>query len=298
VLVQAPAPPLWAASHAGLPLPVATDGAGLELYYSARDGDGRSHIGRARMSGGGGALVVADHDPEPVLAPGALGTFDDCGVTTSCLVLDGSRWLLFYTGWSLGVTVPFYLSVGLAVSEDGGRTFQRASQAPLLDRSSADPYLTASPFVLRDGALWRMWYVSAVGWELQAGQPRHRYHLRYAESEDAMRWRRSGEVAVDFADPGEYAFGRPCVTKEGERYRMWFCARGSAYRLAYAESQDGRRWVRDDDAVGLDPSRNGWDSEMIAYPYVFDHDGARHMLYNGNGYGRTGIGYATALPAA
>ena len=296
MLVSAPPPPAWAASHAALALPAATPD-GLELYYSARDGDGRSHVGRARMADARGALAVADHDPQPLLAPGSLGAFDDRGVTTSCLVRDGDATLLYYTGWSLGVTVPFYLAVGLAASEDGGRTFERVSRAPILDRSSADPYLTASPFVLRDGGLWRMWYVSGVGWEHVDGVPRHRYNLRYAESDDAVSWRRGDHVALDFADVGEYAFGRPCVVKEGGRYRMWFCARGVDYRLAYAESEDGLRWTRADEGAGLDASEDGWDSEMIAYPYVFDHDGERHLLYNGNGYGRTGIGYATAVRA-
>ena len=31
---------------------------------------------------------------------------------------------------------------------------------------------------------------------------------------------------------------------------------------------------------------------MVCYPYVFDHAGNRYMLYNGNGYGRTGFGMA------
>jgi hypothetical protein len=31
---------------------------------------------------------------------------------------------------------------------------------------------------------------------------------------------------------------------------------------------------------------------MIEYPFVFDHGGARYMLYNGNGYGRSGVGLA------
>ena len=39
------------------------------------------------------------------------------------------------------------------------------------------------------------------------------------------------------------------------------------------------------------PARGG-DSEMIEYPFVFDHDGQRFMLYNGNGYGRSGFGVA------
>ncbi|MDH5276133.1 MAG: hypothetical protein OEW88_06890, partial [Gammaproteobacteria bacterium] len=30
------------------------------------------------------------------------------------------------------------------------------------------------------------------------------------------------------------------------------------------------------------------------YAFIFDHDGKRYMLYNGNGYGRTGFGLAVA----
>jgi hypothetical protein len=31
---------------------------------------------------------------------------------------------------------------------------------------------------------------------------------------------------------------------------------------------------------------------MIEYPFVFDHDGHRYMLYNGNEYGKSGFGLA------
>jgi hypothetical protein len=30
----------------------------------------------------------------------------------------------------------------------------------------------------------------------------------------------------------------------------------------------------------------------VEYPWVFRHEGATYMLYNGNGYGRTGFGIA------
>jgi hypothetical protein len=294
--VPAPPPPAWAVSHVALPATAATARAGLHLYYSARDADGRSHIGRVQLDADGDELRPGPHDVEPVLSPGPLGAFDDRGVTMSCVVQDGSSWLLFYTGWSLGVTVPFYLGVGLAVSRDEGRTFERVSSGPVLDRNQVDPYLTASPFVLRDGDTWRMWYVSGQRWVIEAGVPKHFYHLRYAESGDGRNWHRGGRVVVDFADDRENAFGRPCVVVDGGRYRMWYCVRGQSYRLGYAESADGLSWTRHDAAVGLDPSPDGWDAEMIAYPHVVDVDGSRHLLYNGNGYGLTGVGYATAMP--
>ena len=31
---------------------------------------------------------------------------------------------------------------------------------------------------------------------------------------------------------------------------------------------------------------------MMEYPFVYEHRGVKHMLYNGNGFGETGIGYA------
>jgi hypothetical protein len=124
------------------------------------------------------------------------------------------------------------------------------------------------------------------------GEAQHRYHIRYAESDDGIAWRRGGRVSIDFADESEYAMGRPCVVRHGDDYRMWFAARGGQYRLAYAESPDGLGWTRNDSLAGLAPSPQGWDAEMVAYPSVFDHGGQRYLLYNGNGYGRTGIGYA------
>jgi hypothetical protein len=44
--------------------------------------------------------------------------------------------------------------------------------------------------------------------------------------------------------------------------------------------------------AGIDVSAEGWDSEMIEYPFVFKHKGLRYMIYNGNGYGKTGFGLA------
>ena len=58
------------------------------------------------------------------------------------------------------------------------------------------------------------------------------------------------------------------------------------------ESRDGKEGIRKDELSGIDVSESGWDSEMICYPFVFKYNGVKFMLYNGNGYGRTGFGYA------
>lgn len=280
----------WIVTHAALP--VVLDGPdGQRVYFSSRDDRNRSHIGYASLS-----LTAPDpaavYAPGPVLSPGTAGAFDDAGVTTSCLVAHAGRLYLYYTGWALGVSVPFYLHSGLAVSDDGGLSFARVSSAPLLDRIDVDPYLNASPWVLVDGGVWRMWYVSGTSWDATAAGPRHRYHIKYAESANGLHWRRAGHVCLDYAADDEYAFGRPCVMKDGDRYRMWYCVRGDRYRMGYAESVDGLSWTRHDQTEVVAASAAGWDAEMIAYPAVADLAGRRVLLYNGNGFGRTGIGWA------
>jgi hypothetical protein len=137
-----------------------------------------------------------------------------------------------------------------------------------------------------------MWYVSATQWRASEEGPRHYYNIRYAESEDGLVWRREGRTCVDYANETEHAFSRPCVARDADGFRMWFAVRGEQYRIGYAESVDGLRWSRHDDAAGLRPEGGGWESEMVAYPWVFDADGRRFMLYNGNDYGRTGVGLA------
>jgi len=109
---------------------------------------------------------------------------------------------------------------------------------------------------------------------------------------DGINWQREGLVAIDFANAQEYAISRPSVIHDSDRWRMWYSYRGQLYRIGYAESDDGKRWERLDNQAGIDTSLTGWDSEMIEYPFVFDHNDQRYMLYNGNGYGKTGFGLA------
>ena len=139
-----------------------------------------------------------------------------------------------------------------------------------------------------------MWYVSGTGWCESPDGPAHRYHIKYAESSDGVTWKRHGVVAIDYASPSEHAFGRPFVIEQGGRHRMFYSVRtrSRGYRLGYAESTDGQRWTRKDGEVGIDVSASGWDSQMIEYASVVEHDGRTYLFYNGNNLGETGFGYA------
>ena len=289
----------WVASHAAVPfVQVHTDDA-YTAWFTTRDARGRSQISRARVELAAAGQPRVTYDERPMLLPGAVGTFDDSGVMTSCLVEHDDRKYLYYQGWSLGVTVPFYVFTGLAVSDDGGETFTRVSTAPIHGRSAIDPFMVSSPWVVVEDGRWRMWYVSGTGWHMRDDVADHYYvHVKYAESADGINWTLTGHVALDYGSAAEYALARPVVVLDPDCYRMWYSHRGSSYRIGYAESPDGLTWTRRDEEVGIDVSPSGWDSDMVEYACVFDLGGTRHMLYNGNGFGATGIGHAVWTPPA
>lgn len=280
----------WLQTHAAVPIAELLSGAHVRIYFSARDALGRSHTGSfiTDLSRPGSIEAL---DETPILSPGPLGGFDDSGTMATWLTRVGNQRYLYYIGWNRTVTVPFRNAIGLAVSRDGG-PFERLYPGPILDRTHDEPYFTGSCCVLNSEGRWRMWYLSCTGWQTGPNGPRHRYHIKYADSFDGIFWQRGQRVAIDFSSEDECAIARPSVIKDPLGFRMWYCHRGEAYRLGYAESAEGVHWTRRDALSGIEPSAFGWDSEMICYPHVFDHQGQRYLLYNGNGYGASGIGLA------
>ncbi|MFH1957623.1 MAG: hypothetical protein ABIJ15_04025 [bacterium] len=281
----------WMVFHAAVPFAFRIDHDLYRIYFSGRSIFNKSQIGFIEININKPEEVFSIAS-EPIIKTGEFGTFDESGAMASWLCEYSNCMYLYYIGWNTGGTLPFRNSIGLALSYDGGRTFEKYGDGPVVDRSIYDACFVASPCVLIENNIWRMWYVSGIKWTVENNAPKHYYHIKYAESKDGIIWDRKGIVCIDFKSPDEYAIARPCVLKENGIYKMWYSYRGKSYRIGYAESKDGLRWERKDNEVGIDVSDTGWDSEMICYAHVFEHNGKKYMLYNGNGYGKTGIGLA------
>ena len=238
---------------------------------------------------------------QPILDLGGPGTFDEHGIMPSAAIADGALVRLYYSGWCrLNGLAPYHNSTGLALSEDGGRTFRRLTKGPVLDRTPEEPFSATSPAVVRAGRLWHAYYSCGLGWIRQGDQLEHIYQLHHATSIDGIHWERGGEVAVAQAHPEE-AITRPTLLRLHEaEWRMWFCYRGShtfrngkdSYRIGFARSSDLSHWQRDDSEAGIELSPDGWDCGMMAYPCVVDTPRSRLMFYNGNDFGGGGFGWA------
>jgi len=283
----------WVQSHAWVPTADPLGGGLVRIYFAGRNGDNLSQVGAFTIHLNR-PFDIMDATPDPIVTLGELGSFDDSAVLPCCLVNAAGRKLLYYVGWMQGKRVPFYASVGLAISEDGGASFRKHSRAPLLERNDVDPLFTAAPFVTYDNGKWRMWYTTNTAWNIEDGVPKPRYHIKYAESDNGVGWKRDGVVAIDFASEDDFAISRPWIMGEPGNFKMWYSHRGAAYRIGYAESTDGVAWTRMDDQCGIDVSEDGFDSDMIEYASVIGHGDRHYMFYNGNEFGFDGIGLAVA----
>jgi hypothetical protein len=285
-------------SHAQVPT-VLDCGDQLRIYYADRTPANKSFMCYIDVDAEDPSHIIDLHS-DALLSLGAPGTFDDDGAMPACAVRVDGRVFLYYSGWNRGVTVPYRNSIGIAVSEDDGRNFRRMYEGPVMDRTAEEPYIAVTPSIVRGADSWRMWYISGLRWVPIAENLEPVYVIKYAESLDGIRWVRPNHQCLPQRHPFE-AFSHPSVIQSNGVYHMWFCSRDSsdfrdgagAYRIGYARSSNGLDWERDDEFGGLGVSDEGWDSTMTAYPYVVvGRNGKVRMFYNGNSFGRSGIGYA------
>ncbi len=271
----------------------------VRIYFSPRDEKNKSYpffIDIDIFTG-----KIFNTASKPLLNPGSMGAFDDAGCILFQILENENKQILYYAGWSLAKQIPFKCFIGAAIAEHDTNEFSKCSAAPILGANKFNPYLTGSPWVTIENGIWKMWYLTGIKWEEdESTSPKHFYTITYAESSNGIDWKPSGKICIPFKSDKEYAIARPVVIKKGHIYTMWYSYRATdicdTYQIGYAESADGIEWQRKDDEAGITASASGWDSEMVCYPFVFDHKGKTYMLYNGNGYGKTGIGLAELLP--
>lgn len=286
----------WACTHAMVPTPVRLSEEIIRVYASFCDAKG---IGRS-----GYVDVLAD-DPTkivrmaqaPLFEIGEAGTFDENGVLVSSVVpVDQNKWLMYYAGFELGTKIRYRLLTGVAVSDDGGNSFKRLQGTPVLERSSAELYIRGGAFCMHDDGVFKLWYVGGSEWTVIGGKSMPVYDIRYLESGDGITWGKEGRVVLPVTEADEYGFGRPAVIRKPDgRYALFYSVRRrsfNAYRLGYAESDDGLTWKRMDSDLNLDVSADGFDSQAIMYAAPIQVGDKLYVFYNGNEFGKDGFAVA------
>ncbi len=296
--------------------------AGLGLCACQGDTAGLTPIAWQRVpgSGPGGA----------VFGLGAPGSFDERTVFTIRAFSDGGVVWLYYGGADAtgdpacpGPVADSHWRVGLAQSTDGvsfTRVAGTATGGAILDIGAPgqfDSFAAYRPFVLKDGATWRMWFNGmTMPFNCPTGTLSTDRRIGYADSADGVHWTKHydgagpGGSVLPLGAVGEFdaqQVGYVWVIQDGGQYRMYYSANDALnyWRVGLAVSADARTWtkVRGQTATGavLDLGPPGSLDAACAYqPSVVKESDQRYrMWYRGcaapgpfGGPSRGTIGYA------
>lgn len=278
-------------THAANPLPVLLEDDVYRIYFSGRDARNRSSVGAVDIDIVR-RKVVREHR-DPYFEHGPPGSFYSDGVSIgNCYEAGGVRYMLFM-GWQSPKDTHWRGDIGRLIVKSN-LTLELDSDRPFMGADATDPISLSYPWVMKNGDEGHsMWYGSTLSWDAGNGEMLH--VINYASSADGDSWQRRG-LSVPYKIGSAQAFSRPTVVRDASGgYEMWFSYRsgsGEKYRIGYATSKDGLAWELKLGDAGISVSSDGWDSEMIEYPFVLDHRDQRYMFYNGNGHGKTGFGLA------
>lgn len=222
----------------------------------------------------------------PIFKLGDLGTFDEFGTYPVSVIKNGDETLAYYAGWTRCESVPFNVAIGMAKSFDGGDTFTKMGDGPILSYSLDEPFILSGPKIRKFKDTFYLFYIAGRKWVLDNNKPEPVYKIRLAISDDGINWTKVNKDLVDNLIEENEAQASPDVHFYDGKYHMFFCYRYSTnyrgkengYRIGYAYSDDLINWTRDDAQVGIDVSAEGWDSEMISYPHVFELDNNLYMF--------------------
>lgn len=269
----------------------------LRVYASFRDENGIGRIGYIDLDPENPSKIK-NVSANPVLDIGFPGSFDDNGVILGDVIEINNSLYMYYVGFQIVSKAKFLAFSGLAISNDGGNTFIRIQNCPVLDRTQESIYIRAIHTARYENGIFKIWYAVGNGWEIIQDKPYPKYYIKYNESKDGLHFNESGIKCLEYnVSRGEYRIGRPRVYNINGKYIMFYTygTIHGDYMVGYAESENGIEWQRKYEGIGIELSKDGWDSKSICYPSIITVYDKIYIFYNGNDMGKTGFGYAELL---
>ena len=191
-----------------------------------------------------------------LLGVGSPNSFDERGNFTVRAFKDGDVYKLYYGGSDTfgpcaGINSSHW-RIGLAQSTDGinfTRVPGTATGGAVLDDGPAehfDSYLTYRPFVLKDGATYRMWYNGSrkpFNCNAATGKPgvlADDRRIGYAESSDGVHWTRFYDGPGD--DGSVLPLGAPGAIDAQQVGYVWVIQDNGQYKMYYSANDSANFW--------------------------------------------------------
>ncbi len=201
-----------------------------------------------------------------------IGTYsqDSTWTTAPGIIKDGSTYKMWYTGYDGSNNRVLY-----ADSSDGVTWNKQGLVLDIGTSGATDDAHISSPFVMKEGATYKMWY---------GGHDGSNYRMHYATSADGMTWSKQGvATGLNLGTGGSYddfGLSSPSIIKEDGIYKMWYFGLSSSTSgdVIYATSADGLSWTKQGIAV---PNGGTYDMLISGEPSVLKLNGEYHMWYRG-----------------
>jgi predicted GH43/DUF377 family glycosyl hydrolase len=201
-------------------------------------------------------------DPQPVLAKGVPGAWDDAKLLFPCVVKDGDTWHMWYVGKHDGDNGSV-LAIGHATAPDGLH-WTKDSANPVIERTGTgwEANSVGTCWVIKDGDTWKMWYAG------QDASGKCRIGYATTSNPDGANWTRWAGNPIFERDSTDNWDADDVhdmyVLKIAENdWRMWFHGQddgwGGTQEIGIAESSDGIHWTEIEDNPVYYGSANGGD---------------------------------------
>ncbi len=286
-------------SHLAGPYGIRTDGI-LRIFFTSRRASGGTYLESVPF--------YVDLDPKTykvltraveVAYPKAeLGSYRIHGVfPLSVFQIDSGALLGLATGWRRHHGVDVETGIGEWLSLDGGVSWSEFGTGPRYSATQDEPFLVCDASYLKFKEINFLAYAFGVTWRPDENGVHQRRYLISVVNSETYGGLKTGanNSSIPLASPLEVqAF--PHLSVSEDKMRMFFCFRSefdfrathqNAYKLAMATSLDGKNWSRDTITLDLDLGEGS--QEMQCYPSFIHNDGRGLLLFNGDGFGRTGI---------
>lgn len=277
-------------SHASNPLAVRLYDDIYRVFFSGRDKENKSSVGYVDIN-------IITHEvvstcEEVAFKYGVEDSFYSHGVSIGNMYKVKDKNYIQFMAWQIRDGEHWRGDIGRLKVSDDYKQLKLDPKDVYIGCDDEDPISLSYSCIMEDEGIYKMWYGSTIDWKSENGEMIH--VIKHATSKDGENWQKYG-LAIPYELGVAQAFSRPTVLKDGSGYHMWFSYRsgnGTKYRIGYAFSLDGLKWDRKKNS-GIEVGNIGeWDSEMICYPFVFEHKSKKYMLYNGNSFGKDGFGLA------
>jgi hypothetical protein len=208
------------------------------------------------------------------------------------------------TGWRRHSGIDVETGIGEWLSLDGGKSWVEFGVGPKFSAVNDEPFLVCDAGYLEFQGEHFLAYAFGLSWRPdKEGEPQRRYVISVVRASDFGKLQNGqAKESIPKASALEVqAF--PHLSISNNEMRMFFCFRSefdfrsgdnNSYKLALATSSDGKNWSRDAESLDIEYGEGA--EEMQCYPSFVRNKDCGLLLFNGDGFGRTGIFAAHEKP--